>query len=838
LDAEWLRKASSRTNNSGLFYLGTITIDASEICENKIRKKEYYIPGQGVHTDKHTFLHQLTSTHSCTNSQTKYISIMKVDRPTTMSPRTPRRSPKGGKGESQIKIVSAMSPSFTPKGWEKKQTYLVYQKPKDDNQRIAKIDNRRQGVWSKGYVAAQNPQELWVFELGELPPDLHPPRDTGDTNGDNQKHIHGVWGFKPGGDPDNPNDVWFFPPKFNPDYTGSDAKSLPKYFTERGVWTYPLIKRDASEIAPTATGWLGVGETVKMEKLDVAGTWKMLYKQGANQDDAIRGPGLKSRQAKSVPSSPPLSSPQKKKVSARMKIFVETPDGKRRISLNVLPTDTVDYVTTQIELQEGIAKSEQRLISPQGVLLDKLGETLESHSIQNGDTFRLEGMRIRIKNNAIGNERVDDIFIIDNLTPKTSIGDLKERIEQQECIDADDQLLTLQGNLLDDLKNLDFYDIKHEEMLELVPMSIQVRDFSSNVETIYTLRNGQVCPSSTIREIKMMLNDYHNLPPPDYQRLTHAGNALDKESRTLRNCGIVHKDILDLEPMQVTVKTPEEKRIILKVCPTDSISCLKQLVEETLGVPVVDQQLSFGGKTLEDPKTFIDHGIRHGDTVLLRGMQIHIQHLNGTTITLDVRPATTLLDVKEMVVEADGTPIQEQIYSFGSKSLQDDNRTLGSYNIKHGSTLKMEKMRVFIQTQNEKFPLTVNANTSIKEVKEMVEKKTAIPVRNQLIRHHGTEVGKSDNTTIAECAIQHHDTLQLDNLGTERDATYMVQISEYRDAFTYVPSPRKSKSPRAGRKVARNKASLAGGTPSGNFLETNQVAQKEAGRWTHNSSHF
>jgi hypothetical protein len=726
-----------------------------------------------------------------------------------------------------------MSPTVTPEGWEKKQIFLVYEKPKDDNQMIVKVDGHKQGVWAKGYVAAQNPQELWVYERGNEPPELCSSRNA-DRNNDNPKHIHGIWGFKPDGDPNNPNDVWFFPPKFNPHYLGSDAQKLPKHFTNSGIWTYPLIKRDASEIAPMATGWLGVGETVKIEKLDVAGTWKMLYKQGANQNDSPQGPGMKSRQPKSNPSSPPSSSPEKK-VIERIKVFVETPDRLRRISLSVLPTDTVNDVRTQIELLEGIPPSEQRLLSPRGVLLDNLDETMESLSIQNGDTFRLEGMRVRIKNN-IGNKRADDVFIIDNLTPKASVAELKERIAQQEGIAVDEQLLALQGNLLDDVRNLDFYAIKHDEILELMPMSIQVIDSSKNLETMYTLSNGQVCPSTSIQDIKMMLNDHYNLPPPDHQRLSYNGKILDKSNSTLKNNGILDKAILRLEPIQVTVQSPDNKLIVLDVSPRDSVAYLKQLVEQKLDVPAPEQKLSFGGRRLEDPKTLIDYGIRHGDTVLLRGMQIHVQCFNGNTVTLDVRPKTTLLNVAQMIMNSEGIPIEEQFYSFGPKSLNDKNRTLGSYNVKHGSTLKIDKMKIFVQTQNEKFPLTVNPSTSMKDLKEMIERKTAIAPGHQRIRHHDTDLEKPGNTTIAECDIQHRDTLQVNDVGTAKDATYMVQISDYRDAFTYVPSPKENKVPREGRKVARNKATSAGCTPSGNFLETSKMTDREAGSWHHSSS--
>ncbi|KAG7347679.1 ubiquitin [Nitzschia inconspicua] len=741
------------------------------------------------------------------------------------SPRTPRRSPKTTKNLSNNKSPKKVmkSPSFTPKGWETKQSFFVYEKPKGDDKKIlANVKGRNQGVWTKGYVTAQNPQELWVFYLADAPTDL-------------SSHIHGVWGYKPGGNPEDPNDVWFYPPNFNADYIGSDAEKLPSYFTQRGVWTYPIVKRNVAEIAPEATGWLGMGETVKIEKLDVAGTWKMLYKQGAQEDDAPKGPGMKSKSPKSTKPTTPSSHRTKKKAISNMKIAVITPDGNE-ITMKVFPTNTVGDIQSKLETQEGIPKCHQRLISPQGVLLDDQVRTLESHNIRNGDTLRLENMRVRIKNDS-GNDRANEMFIIDHLTPSVSVAELKRRVEDQEGIAVDDQLLSLNGKILDDLSILKDCGVGHEQLLCLEAMSIQVRDSFRSSENLYTLDCGLVSPSSTIEEIKMLLNDVHNLPPPEYLRLRYRDSLLDEDSNTLKNYDIPHKAILDLEPLGLTVETPKGTSISLQLHPTDTIQRVKELVEEKENVPVSEQHLLFEGTTLKDSKTLVESDIHDGDTLILGGMQVHIQHFNGHTITLDVTSTTTIDQIKEMIQDIEGTPIDQQFLSLGSKHLKDEGRTLSSYNIKHGSTLKLEKMKIFIQSPTGKFPLHVSPVTTMEELKHMIVEKTSIAPRNQVIHFRDSTIGDDNQATLSDCGIQHRDTLQVEDTGAKDDPAYMVQVSEYRDAFSYVPSPKKNKSPRAGRKVPRNKASSLGGTSFGNFFETSKMADREAGTWTHTLSH-
>lgn len=226
-----------------------------------------------------------------------------------------------------------MSPIYTPKGWQNKRVFLVYQRPRDHDggddgnhvddddepkrgRGIKKVADKNQGVWTEGYVSASNPQELWVFDKDNVPPDLisvqnqnehddsvvssslsparkakkatstnsndvvkspRTPKKTS-TSGGQSRHIYGIWGYKPGGDPNDPCDVWFYPPEYVvAEEVGDTAnastksdrqiKTLPRFFTPRGYWTYPLVKNHTSEIAPEATGWLGLASSPKVSKL-------------------------------------------------------------------------------------------------------------------------------------------------------------------------------------------------------------------------------------------------------------------------------------------------------------------------------------------------------------------------------------------------------------------------------------------------------------------------------------------------------------------------------------------------------------------------------------------
>lgn len=187
----------------------------------------------------------------------------------------------------------------------------------------------------------------------------------------------------------------------------------------------------------------------------------------------------------------------------------------------------------------------------------KNGTTLRDNNIRHGDVINLEPMQIKVK---APDGSVAKLFVKPNFT----ISDIKNRVEEELGIPIEDQRPTFRDVPLENDRNtLRENDIRNGDVINLEPMEIGVKAPDGSTAKFI------VTPEDTIQNIKKKVKKALRIPVED-QRPTFEAEPLENDS-TLRDNNIRHGDVINLEPMEIRVKTPDGRTVNLAVTPDDTI---------------------------------------------------------------------------------------------------------------------------------------------------------------------------------------------------------------------------------------------------------------------------
>ncbi|GBB84243.1 hypothetical protein RclHR1_10870004 [Rhizophagus clarus] len=238
----------------------------------------------------------------------------------------------------------------------------------------------------------------------------------------------------------------------------------------------------------------------------------------------------------------------------------------------------------------------------------------------------------------------------------------------------------------DTFKNLELKSGAYFRAFKLpIPLQLYVKTQDGEIIELHV--TGKV----SISKVKQMVQKYVNIPV-DKQCFLFNGKQL-YDSGILKSCDIIKGSTLELilAPIELYVKTKDEKIIKLYLIESITIHDVKQMIQGHTRIPVHKQRLLFGGEQLHDSNTLKSCNIQNKSTLELveAPFKLNVKIQDGKVLELyRVTKDSTIREVKQIIQEIEGIPNYKQRLLFGSKQLRGSS-TLKDCYVNDGATLEL-----------------------------------------------------------------------------------------------------------------------------------------------------
>ena len=438
-------------------------------------------------------------------------------------------------------------------------------------------------------------------------------------------------------------------------------------------------------------------------------------------------------------------------------LFVKTLNGKTYI-LYPPQSSTVANIKEELAVTSGIPSGQQRLVYQGSDLPDH--QTLPQcnvppqctlHVIQTNPPVHAPGPRLPILIKTFTGKTIT-VFA----TQGDRVRDIKSAIHSKEGYPPDEVVIMMGGNELEDDKVLDHYQIQQGSTLLVTfktkeKVNLVVLDVNRS-EMVYL---NDVSTSDSIGDVQQRLSNTRHVPC-DVITLVCKGLILNKHG-TVEQCHITKdNNTLHMYTSQPCTLTLTVQTIAGIQCPVtvdshQSVAMVKGVVQEVLGVPVMDQVLSYKGWNLEDDNCISDYVSQSGSTVHLfvkRGVDCNliIAVPNANLIRLAIASDATVSHLMGIIGHKLNIPCERVVVCYRGNEMESP-YTLGDYAITDGagltvSLLSNDPFVITVQSDigSHSFTLRTDRTDNVLVLRHKVAAVLGVPVRLVSLLYCGTRL--------------------------------------------------------------------------------------------------
>mmetsp|Transcript_17796 Transcript_17796/g.33786 ORF Transcript_17796/g.33786 Transcript_17796/m.33786 type:complete len:2165 (-) Transcript_17796:45-6539(-) len=440
-----------------------------------------------------------------------------------------------------------------------------------------------------------------------------------------------------------------------------------------------------------------------------------------------------------------------------IEIEVSTPEGLKRIKLELDPRETVGNIKEAIAEDIGIAPDKQ-VMKFKGNELTKNGASLRDTGIVNGSKLTVEPFKIPITVKTYDGKSIP--LLID---PETYISDIKRLVEPESGVPARNQKLLHKGEPLEnDFSKASDCGIEAGAVIDMEPKVIKVTVEMPDGEKVEL----NLSPNDTDEEIKKKIEAETGMAQPR-QVLKTKGDKMPRGIK-IRDLGMKDGDEIKVEVLKVpvTVRTHDRKTFETMIDPTIYMSDLKRQIEPESGVPARNQKLSMNGQELrDDTKKAQDYDIKEGSIIDLepKSIKVQIEMPDEDVVEIHISPSETPQALKKRIEEATGMEPPKQVLKFDGNEMPND-KALKEIGVKDGDKIKVEtfKVPVTVKTWDGKtFETMVDPTIYMSDLKRQLEPDSGVPAQNQKVSMGGQEL-RDDTKKARDYGIQGGSVLDLE----------------------------------------------------------------------------